>query len=256
MWPPHPGNPGRILLRKPGSQISSSKSFPVLRCGVFISRVIKRLTSDLRSRPSPCRTETAGAGKTLPPTGSPRLAAWPAGPSGARRAGAQWPRPPCGAHPAGRIPRGRFAGDLRGCVKVAGTTSWELGDRRPWPWWAGGRTPPPGLAARPVPGLSPEADALGAGRLVPPPGHLRVQQCHIGPRDFAHIPRHVHRFEVKVDDVELQGVSWAKRTERAGGEAAVTPGGPSKRGRGLRAAAWKAQARPRPPRTSQRRRAS
>lgn len=105
---------------------------------------------------------------------------------------------------------------------------------------------------RPVPG----------GRRVrrraarPPPGHLRVQQCHIGPRDFAHIPRHVHRFEVKVDDVELQGVSWAKRTEGAGGEAAVTPGGPSKRGRGPRAAAWKAQARPRPPRTSQRRRAS
>lgn len=70
--------------------------------------------------------------------------------------------------PAGRIPRGRFAGDLRGCVKVAGTTSWDLGDRRPWPWWAGGRTPPSGLAARPVPGLSPEADALDAGRLVPP----------------------------------------------------------------------------------------
>lgn len=151
MWPPHPGNPGRILLRKPGSQISSSKSFPVLRCGVFISRVIKRLTSDLRSRPSPCRTETAGAGKTLPPTGSPRLAAWPAGPSGARRAGAQRPRAPHGAHPAGRIPRGRFAGDLRGCVKVAGTTSWELGDRRPWPWWAGGRTPLPAS----LPGLSP-----------------------------------------------------------------------------------------------------
>lgn len=103
VWPPHPGNPGRILLRKPGSQISSSKSFPVLRCGVFISRVIKRLTSDLRSRPSPCRTETAGAGKTLPPTGSPRLAAWPAGPSGARRAGAQRPWAPRGAHPAGPL---------------------------------------------------------------------------------------------------------------------------------------------------------
>lgn len=153
-------------------------------------------------------------------------------PLGTACARASWPRPP-----AGRVGTSRaYVPRRRGPVWFRVSRHRFLGSRGKGGCARGGPGPSstPGCTRRglrprttPLPGLPRPASAgrrLGRRAARPLPGHLRVQQRQIGPREFARIPRHLHCFEVKVDDAKFHWLSWVEGTKGAGPEVTVTWG--------------------------------